>query len=420
MAAVVDSTGSPFSEPVTYVSRAKASSSPNQYAFVVAGSTIFIPGYMVTGRPLQVGTVLSGLRRDATSGRMPFRATRVFDPQAGDNTENVAAASKHTANITVGKDTANMLSALADDIANGDDTVNENEQEDDEDDDDRLGPTGERRTGASQEEDEEGEGEWDEPVQEANDEEDYYEEEEEEEEPEEEDDSLPDAATAAECLRAYIEANGGEIKIVAPPKHPGTLAHFYRESPLAAEVIKNGLGFSSFVRDRFPDTFALLGQHPSYKLTLRGHVNAELGPPPSAPPSKAKAGKVKGGSALPVSQAAIAASARANGVSPAAMAANARARNATPGLVAKTANPPVASAAAAMPPRPAAMTLGMHTLDVVALREDLAGLRIDLANATLALSHAHERMRRMHLALGDGFLEPAPMISPVLNESSAA
>ena len=79
-----DHTGSTFSEPVTYISRAKATRKPNQYAFVVAGGSIFIPGYMLSGTAVQSGTLLQGLKRNATSGHMPFRAVRLFDTKPDD------------------------------------------------------------------------------------------------------------------------------------------------------------------------------------------------------------------------------------------------------------------------------------------------------------------------------------------------
>ena len=79
-----DYTGSTFSEPVTYISRARATKKPNQYAFVVAGGSIFIPGYMLSGTAVQSGTLLQGLKRNATSGHMPFRAVRLFDTKPDD------------------------------------------------------------------------------------------------------------------------------------------------------------------------------------------------------------------------------------------------------------------------------------------------------------------------------------------------
>jgi hypothetical protein len=79
-----DYTGSTFSEPVTYISRARATKKPNQYAFVVAGGSIFIPGYMLSGTAVQSGTLLQGLKRNATSGHMPFRAVRLFDSKPDD------------------------------------------------------------------------------------------------------------------------------------------------------------------------------------------------------------------------------------------------------------------------------------------------------------------------------------------------
>ena len=83
-----DHTGSTFSEPVTYISRAKATRKPNQYAFVVAGGSIFIPGYMLSGTPVQSGTMLQGLKRNATSGHMPFRAVRIFDAKPDDQQDD--------------------------------------------------------------------------------------------------------------------------------------------------------------------------------------------------------------------------------------------------------------------------------------------------------------------------------------------
>jgi hypothetical protein len=89
-----DHTGSTFSEPVTYISRAKATRKPNQYAFVVAGGSIFIPGYMLSGTAVQSGTMLQGLKRNATSGHMPFRAVRIFDAKPDDQQYEEHASGK--------------------------------------------------------------------------------------------------------------------------------------------------------------------------------------------------------------------------------------------------------------------------------------------------------------------------------------
>jgi hypothetical protein len=127
-------------------------------------------------------------------------------------------------------------------------------------------------------------------------------------------------------------------------------------------------GFAAFVRLHSGD-FVILGKHPNQRLGIKGGST-----PPSERPPPAKLGSVY--SAPPGKTAPI--------ISPAAMAAAARA---------------AASKSGAKPSSGRAAILA--NLDIEALREDLTGLRLDLAAATSSLGSAHERMHRLQLALGE-------------------
>ena len=173
-----DTSPQAFTEEVTHVQYDK--SGMYRYQFVITGQSTYIPGYMLKGRPLQKGSMVRGMKQAAPNQKLAFRATEVADDHAKEANE----PQDDEDNIRPG------LRKCASDDEEGDGSSN----------------------GESIQYEEDG---WDEGGAEA-----------EEMTPED----------AAESLRAYIVEQGGEIRIVAPPLKQGSLAHFYRCNPAAAEV----------------------------------------------------------------------------------------------------------------------------------------------------------------------------------------
>lgn len=273
-------------------------------------------------------------------------------------------------------------------------------------------------------------------------------------------DSSADFTSLAQRLFAYVEKHHGEIKLAAPPQVKGSIAHFYKNYPHAAAVIKKyeppeggRAGAQSFVR-QFPDLFVVAGKHPQLRVVAKGskaearyeaekkemlesqkHADNHATHPthkhdnnPKA--SKSKYSEVAAGTAnekkgknsnANKADAATNGHANANGKGQ----NHSGSANATdaPGVsrAAKEAAQRAAAAATSQqqqarqpqpPPPPSPPTAPFvpssgggfahsapHT-DGSDMREQLAGLRSDLSVAMVALASARERMSRLETTIG--------------------
>jgi len=194
----------------------------------------------------------------------------------------------------------------------------------------------------------------------------------------------------ASLLRSYIDDNGGAIKMAGPPSTPGSLAHFYSKTPDAAALIKgfeftkSKAGIQAFTK-AYPSMFAIAGRHPAKQLVAKNKENGANG-------AAAKGGgKGGGGKAAQAAQA----NGVAAGVEAAAAAAKPLARQLGGMKISSAAMAAQAKAQAASSANGGAAADSQNA----AMQEELVGLSADLATASSALAQAHERMRKLWMAL---------------------